>query len=179
MDNKDYQWDSSEMNGQITSSEATEIPAKDDEMAMEFEELLINHVGECGRFQKFVVFYAMLFHLFGAFNNMGTVFVAGTPEHWCATPELDHLDLTEDQTRNLTVPVEEGEYSQCSMYARNYSGWSMADVMDCVTTGCNQDVEVVPCTQGMAYSTEQYQSTVVSEVQILNRIPYKTISVQR
>jgi len=65
------------------------------------------------------------------------VFVAATPAHWCATPDLDpSLNLSFEVHQRLTLPpaVESGaggkaEYSSCTMYDRNYTGWTTEDVL--------------------------------------------------
>ena len=89
---------------------------------MEFDEVL-QHIGDFGKYQKIVYFTACLTSLSGAINNLGIVFLAGTPDHWCAIPELNNLSLSKDVLRNLTIPRKNGDgvgsYMRCSMYDAN------------------------------------------------------------
>ena len=90
---------------------------------MEFDELLTKHLGEFGRYQKIIFFLVSLTAIGTAFTNLGIIFVAGVPSHWCSVSELEEHDLTEEQMKNLSIPLEkqdngEEEYSSCKMYDR-------------------------------------------------------------
>ena len=137
------------------------IPTK---RSIAYDDLLVHHVGEFSRYQKYIYFGVCIIAIAAAFNNMGIVFIAGTPEHWCHIPELDHLNLTDHSLRNLTIPKnDEGVYESCWMYDRNYTSWGEEDVRKCMEKGCSQN-STVYCPSGWTYSTEEYTSTVVSQV---------------
>ena len=90
---------------------------------MEFDDLLINHLGEFGRYQKIIFCLVSLTSIYFAVTNLGIIFIAGVPDHRCSVPELERLGLVEDRIKNLSIPLEENadgtqEYSKCKMYDR-------------------------------------------------------------
>lgn len=135
---------------------------------MEFDDLL-KRLGEFGRYQKFVCFAVLSCLVAVPFNNVGIVFIAGVPKHWCFTPELQQLNLSDSVVKNLTIPpeVKDGvnEYSSCRRYKRNYTGWTASDVLEELSTAGNRTGHPEEeCKDGWAYDTSVYISTVVSEV---------------
>lgn len=89
---------------------------------MEYDELLTNHLGEFGLYQKIIFFIISLTAVPAAFNIMSTVFIVGVPDHWCAIPELDVLEIPTDIRLNVSIPLEEVDgdmvYNSCEMYSR-------------------------------------------------------------
>ena len=90
---------------------------------MEFDDLLTNHLGEFGRYQKIIFILISLTAVASAFTTLGIIFVAAVPEHRCDIPRLDALGLDEVELLNLSIPFEYGndgekEYSSCKMYDR-------------------------------------------------------------
>uniref|UniRef100_A0A2A4K7U9 Major facilitator superfamily (MFS) profile domain-containing protein n=1 Tax=Heliothis virescens TaxID=7102 RepID=A0A2A4K7U9_HELVI len=52
-----------------------------------------------------------------SFLVFSQVFTNATPEHWCAPPpQLQHLGLSDELLRTLTVPGEHGVYESCRAY---------------------------------------------------------------
>lgn len=52
-----------------------------------------------------------------SFLVFSQVFTNATPEHWCAPPqELQHLGISEDILRALTVPEQQDSYESCKAY---------------------------------------------------------------
>ncbi|CAH2069056.1 unnamed protein product, partial [Iphiclides podalirius] len=121
-------------------------------------ESVLAHVGEMGRYQRFL-FVAMLpFGVFFAFVYFGQMFITATPQrHWCRVPELQHLDM--GMRRNLTVPRLEGGWSQCAMYNAN---WSL--VLETMTPP-DPSTETVRCRDGWEFE--------------LGDIPYRTVVSER
>ena len=130
---------------------------------VEFDQFL-EKVGEFGKYQRIMYVLVCFVGIIAAFNNMNSVFTAATPPHWCSVPELSQFGLSEEEIKNLTIPLEEedGErvYSQCKMYNRNYSG-----LTDLSSIG-GDDPGVVACRNGWTYDTSLYQSTIVMDVSI-------------
>ena len=96
---------------------------------MDFDQLLIQHIGEFGRYQK-ILYIALSLVLFpAAFNNMAIVFLAAEPNHWCQVSGLEPYNVSTETHWNLTIPLERsGEqwrFSQCQMYDRNFTGYAL------------------------------------------------------
>jgi hypothetical protein len=69
---------------------------------------MMTRIGEIGCYQ-WTVFVALSAGIMAECMVVFVyVFVAATPAHFCSTPELDHLNLTESMRLNLTVPPDEG-----------------------------------------------------------------------
>jgi len=137
----------------------------EDHNEVDFDEVL-EKIGNCGRYQRLIYFTVCLVGFPVAFNNMGIVFLAGVPEHWCAPdPALTKLNLTDQQLRHLTAPLDdEGEYDSCKMYDRSYSTWSMGDILRAAAAGGeNHSTSTISCQQGWHYDTSLYESTIVTE----------------
>ena len=84
-------------------------PAKRD---VDFDDLMELSGLQFGRFQ-FVVFVLLsLGILVEVMLVMAYVFIAATPDHWCSTPQLDGLNLTDDVRRNVTIPLEDDDAGQ-------------------------------------------------------------------
>lgn len=68
---------------------------------------LLPAIGEFGRYQKLLLWLICLPACipcgFCAFNQL---FMTDTPDdYWCAIPQLQHLNLTVDQLKNLAIPL--------------------------------------------------------------------------
>ncbi|CAH1798690.1 unnamed protein product [Owenia fusiformis] len=130
---------------------------------MEYDQLLKAYLGEIGRYQMWIIFWLSWVWIWGAFNNMGIVFLAAVPDHWCATPELDNLTLTQDVYKNISIPydVEKSEYLSCEKYNMSFGRMTKADIEG--TTFANRSgVARVGCSSWQ-YDQTLYKSSVVSE----------------
>ena len=122
---------------------------------------------EYGGYRKYQILLFACLSITGLpFNNMNIVFTAATPEHWCSVPQMTSYNLTTEEIKDFTIPLEEkdGEWkhSQCQMYDRNYSG--LTDV-DLILSGHGNDTPgVVDCQQEWVYDRSLYHSTIVTEV---------------
>lgn len=92
-------------------------------MAIEDFDDILPHVGSFGRFQKRIFVFSLPINVFLAVVYFSQIYQTLTPEHWCAVPELSHLDP--EVRRNLSIPLEvrEGQlvYSRCSMFDINFT----------------------------------------------------------
>lgn len=130
-------------------------------------------IGDFGRYQKFIFFLLCLVCLPAAFNQLSIVFLAGVPDHRCAIPDIDKLtDVPLDVRLNITLPKEKRgtsmKYSQCEMYQRNYTNFTVEDLYSLILDS-SPAPPVVKCTDGWVYSKKQYTSTVVMEVCIVTK----------
>ncbi|XP_055858702.1 beta-alanine transporter [Episyrphus balteatus] len=144
---------------------------------MDFDDVL-NEVGSFGLYQKLIICAVLLPAAIPcAFHAYSQLFIAAIPEHWCRIPELE--PWTKDYgelVKNLSIPVEIVDdtlkYSECKMYARNYSeivryleyrtpyDLALDKVWD---IGDPRGGRVIDCRNGWHYDTGMYPNTVVSE----------------
>ena len=133
---------------------------------MDFDDVLME-AGGFGRYQIWLCLLLYFCSIPPAFNNLGIVFIAGVPEHWCETPDLAGLNLTSDVIKNVTIPLEEKDgvtgYSSCLRYQRNYTGWTQEDVLGELSRNRSGD-PVEKCQDGWVYDNSIYTSTIVSKV---------------
>ncbi len=136
---------------------------------MEYDDL-VQILGKVGHYELLTVALLAFPSLFAAFCNLGIVFISGIPEHWCQVPDLTKFNLTDEQIRLVSIPLQDeadSGYSSCQMYDRNYSSWTEADVaaaLDEDPVTVSQNLSTFKCQQGWHYDQSQYQSTIVSEV---------------
>ena len=88
---------------------------------MDYDDLLRDHVGEFGLYQRFIFVLVSLSGILTAYTNLGIVFIAAAPEHWCHVDELEYY--SHDEQRSLAIPKEkdvDGDkvYSSCEMFER-------------------------------------------------------------
>lgn len=112
-------------------------------MAIQDFDDILPHVGSFGLFQKRILLLSLPVNYFLAVVYMSQIYqtlvrdidevtyawvlivclITKVPEHWCAVPELNHLDPL--VRRNLSIPLEERNgqlvYSRCRMFDVNYS----------------------------------------------------------
>ncbi|KAK9305048.1 hypothetical protein QLX08_003746 [Tetragonisca angustula] len=132
-----------------------------------------------------------------AFLAFSQVFVSASPEHWCRIPELDNLTdlMTLEERKALSLPyVEKSDgkvkkYSKCKMYDVNYTAivesWLENAVLENATeedgeaqrtrsrSGLppppvgNPDWPVTKCRHGWIYDNRDYDSTLVTELDLV------------
>ncbi|XP_073814092.1 beta-alanine transporter isoform X1 [Musca autumnalis] len=140
---------------------------------MDFDNVL-TEVGSFGLYQKIIICAVLLpAALPCAFHAYSQLFIAATPKHWCRTPELEPWvqDYT-DLVVNLSIPIKNDAYSECHMYARNYS-----DIVRYLEYRTPLDLQrdkvwnignprgsnMTTCQYGWHYDRSQYPATVVTE----------------
>ena len=93
------------------------------EQIQDFDDVL-PYVGSFGWFQKRLLLISLPVNYFLAIVYYGQIYQTLTPDHWCAVPELDHLDPAD--RRNLSIPMEMRDekwvYSRCLVYDVNFTG---------------------------------------------------------
>ncbi|XP_076766736.1 organic cation transporter protein [Xylocopa sonorina] len=162
--------------------------------SIDFDEVLV-HVGEKGKYQN-IMYYLLCIPatLPAAFLAFSQVFVSASPDHWCRIPELDNLTdlMTLEERKALSLPyVEKSDgkvkkYSKCKMYDVNYTAivesWLSRAFLD---NGTNEEDEprsrtrlppvpvgnpdwpVIACRHGWIYDTRDYDSTLVTELDLV------------
>lgn len=123
------------------------------------------------------------------------MFVSASPEHWCRIPELENLTnlMSSEEMKALSLPYSvksDGRriYSKCHMYDVNYTeiidSWLRYDDLQNVTDDSitsttsfrpstsrsppisNPDWPITKCRYGWNYDTRDYDSTLVTEVNL-------------
>ncbi|XP_034406597.1 solute carrier family 22 member 5-like isoform X2 [Cyclopterus lumpus] len=147
--------------GRLRSSEEPRTPVMSDYPDS------VAFLGQWGRFQQ-VVFFLLCASIvpngFGAFN---LVFLTDAPGHRCSVPDVG---LTEDW-RAAIIPVQvvngNQQLSRCSRFrldvVRNLSAQGLVPGRDVNLT----DLEQEGCVDGWSYSRDVYQSTIVSEFDLV------------
>ena len=134
-----------------------------------FDELL-NDIGPFGWFQIRIYAFKMMTAFIAAGPVMGIVFLAAIPNHWCAIPTLDRLNISQEARWNISIPLEERDgrivHSQCKMYDRDYSNLTEKDVQYLLTYGNLSEVPVRECKNGWLFDQSQYESTITGDVGI-------------
>eukprot|EP00058_Branchiostoma_floridae_P004161 XP_002589649.1 hypothetical protein BRAFLDRAFT_99256 [Branchiostoma floridae] len=129
---------------------------------MEWDDLLRKHLGEFGRFQKFTSLLAILVGPTVGLTYVAMTFLAATPEHhyrvFGNTSSVGHRYSTEGH--NLSIPLENiggtWKYSSCLMYKNLNRTESSRN-------------ETIACTHGWEYDRTIYQSTIVTEYDLVCR----------
>ena len=138
-------------------------------LQMNFDELL-DVTGGFGLYQVKLMLVVFLLCINSAIITMNSVFFAGAADHWCKIPELAALNLTQDQEKNMSIPLETRDgriqYSQCLRYNINYSQLvdSHGDNIWPPEQSLMSVAQTLPCDQGWVYDTSQYSSTILMEV---------------
>ncbi|XP_077360888.1 solute carrier family 22 member 4-like [Festucalex cinctus] len=124
-------------------------------------------LGTWGRFQLMVFVLLCSTILPNGTGTFSLVFITDTPQHRCRIPEAN-LSL---EWREAAVPLEvvdgEPQPSRCRRYRldvlRNFSAGGLLPGRDVNLSSLEQEA----CADGWVYSTEVYQSTVVSEYDLV------------
>ncbi|XP_076672740.1 organic cation transporter 1 isoform X2 [Andrena cerasifolii] len=160
--------------------------------SIDFDEVLV-HVGEKGKYQN-IMYYLLCIPatLPAAFLAFSQVFVSASPEHWCRVPELENLTelMTLEERKALSLPYvakPDGKlkYSKCTMYDVNYTAiiesWLGRPLLQNVTDESvyrlrgrlppapvgNPDWPVSQCRHGWIYDRRDYDSTLVTELDLV------------
>ncbi|XP_056264221.1 organic cation/carnitine transporter 2-like [Pseudoliparis swirei] len=123
-------------------------------------------LGQWGRFQQ-VVFFLLCSSILPNGFTFSVVFLTDAPRHHCLVPEVN---LTQDW-HNASIPIEvvngNQQLSRCSRFrldvVRNLSAQGLVPGRDVNLT----DLEQEGCVDGWSYSRDVYQSTIVSEFDLV------------
>ncbi|XP_034746117.1 solute carrier family 22 member 5-like [Etheostoma cragini] len=124
-------------------------------------------LGQWGRFQQMVFFLLCASIVPNGFAAFSVVFLTDVPSHHCMVPEVN---LTRDW-RNAIIPIEvvngKPRLKRCHRYrldvVRNLSAQGLFPDRDVNLT----DLEQESCVNGWSYSRDIYQSTIVSEFDLV------------
>lgn len=144
-----------------------------EEIMREYDEIT-SFLGTWGSFQK-LVFFSLAFSILpNGFVGVYFVFVADTPPHECLIPEESNIS---ESWRNVSIPlmVQDGvlKRSSCSRYRLDLlRNFSLLNYVPNVDVNVSQ-IEQESCMDGWKYSKEIYQSTIVTEWNLVCEDEYK------
>ncbi|XP_044073842.1 solute carrier family 22 member 4-like isoform X2 [Siniperca chuatsi] len=137
----------------------------------------VSFLGTWGPFQRRVFFLLCLTSAPSGYNLLSVIFLLATPTHHCHIPAESNLSQDWIQA---SIPVQVAgrpERSSCSRYeldlVQNLSALGTRPSLDLVNNlGSSPEVllsslKQESCKDGWTYSTEYYQSTVVSEFSLV------------
>ena len=145
-------------------------------ISMDFSQVF-DDIGEFGPYQCVVCLFLAASMIPTVYSNLNTIFITGVTDYWCAVPELDSLNSSQLDIQKATLPMtlslnDVMTYDSCSIYSRNYSAWSAADVEYYVIHGNMDNASVTSCQNGWLYDTDVYGPTATTQV-IINMFMLK------
>lgn len=146
---------------------------------MEFDDIL-NDIGVFGRFQWRLYGGVFMCSVAGSVVNLAQVFVGGDMDHWCHAPELEHLNCSSaewpggeqqcmEMMKSIAIPhatSSTDEYERCIRYdltgveaswTSSLGGWETSDYTN----------DTIACDEGWVYDTSQFQTTIISEFDLV------------
>ncbi|KAL7385412.1 hypothetical protein ABVT39_021514 [Epinephelus coioides] len=137
----------------------------------------VSFLGTWGPFQRRVFFLLCFTAIPSGYNLLSVIFLLATPSHHCHIPA--HANLSQDWIQaSIPVQQEDGqlERSSCSRYeldlVQNLSALGYTTSLNLIQNLSSPDVLLSNlkregCKDGWSYSSEYYQSTVVSEFNLV------------
>ena len=136
---------------------------------MDFSQVFAD-IGEFGPYQCLVCLSIAASMIPSVYSNLNTIFITGVTDYRCSVPELDSLGISQmDIIMKATSPMTSSlndvmTYDSCSIYSRNYSAWSVADVKYYAAHGNMDNASVTSCHNGWLYDTDVYGPTATTQV---------------
>nr|XP_058134340.1 organic cation/carnitine transporter 2 isoform X3 [Dasypus novemcinctus] len=125
---------------------------------------VIAFLGEWGPFQRIIFFLLSASIIPNGFNGLSSMFLAGTPEHRCRVPDAANLSSA---WRNHSIPLRLQDGREVPHSCRRYR---LAELANFSALGLEpgRDVDLAQleqesCLDGWEFSQDVYQSTIVTE----------------
>ncbi|XP_073077180.1 organic cation/carnitine transporter 2 isoform X3 [Manis javanica] len=121
-------------------------------------------LGKWGPFQRLIFFLLSASIIPNGFNGMSVVFLAATPEHRCRVPDTANLSSA---WRNHTIPLRLQDGREVTHSCRRYRLVAVANFSALgLEPGRDVDLEQLEqesCLDGWEFSQDVYQTTIVTE----------------
>uniref|UniRef100_A0A8D2ZUK3 Major facilitator superfamily (MFS) profile domain-containing protein n=1 Tax=Scophthalmus maximus TaxID=52904 RepID=A0A8D2ZUK3_SCOMX len=142
----------------------------------------VSFLGTWGPFQRRIFFLLCLTAVPSGYNILSVIFLLASPPHRCHIPA--HSNLSQDWIQ-ASIPVQVAgrpERSSCSRYeldlVQNLSAvvgtnLSLDQIQNLSVPVHLSDLKQEGCKDGWTYSTEYYQSTVVTELNLVCKDEWK------
>ncbi|KAL0849285.1 hypothetical protein ABMA28_013611 [Loxostege sticticalis] len=128
---------------------------------------LLPKIGEFGLYQKLLLWLVCLPAClpcgFCAFNQL---FMTDVPDYWCKVPELQGLNLTQDERKLLSIPHQMNDnttFEKCSRYAVNWEEIIQSNSPMTV----NESWPREPCLDGYEYDLSEVKSSIVIDFDLV------------
>ena len=131
-------------------------------------EATLDRLGGFGCFQRRTFASATLIYFVAGLNNLGYIFWAARPAHWCDVTKPAHLwNVTDAQWEEAVIPrASDGSLNECFYRKFNWSHLQSDDALRLVEGSANAtlvDSELAPC-DSWTFDRSQYTSTIVMDV---------------
>lgn len=118
----------------------------------DFDDLL-PEIGEFGMFQKLMFMFMIPFCFIAPFVYLSQIFMTLTPtDYYCFVPGLS-LIQSEEERKNLSIPMEGSTFSRCMMYDRNYTEIFKAPNRSQYTV-FNASIPIIKCQNGHVFGKQ-------------------------
>ncbi|KAI8483011.1 hypothetical protein Bbelb_393110 [Branchiostoma belcheri] len=144
----------------------------------DFDQVLKKHIGELGPYQIWWCFLVYLPAIPCCMHMFSMVFIGATPVHYCATPELDLMDLLLQRNAswaermNATIPWEltngVWHHSSCTRYnlSDEYSNLAPTNTT-AETFNMAANLSITDCDAGWEYDRSQFHTSVTMEFDLV------------
>ena len=132
---------------------------------MDFDALLISHIGEFGRYQMVLLLASCSAGICICLNNLDYIFSGITPPFRCDFQGLNQLasNLSFDELTKLISPTStRGVVDACLVYRYNYSDLTVVDAKKIIMSGNLTQHSSEKC-KSWIYDKEKYVTTMVTE----------------
>ncbi|XP_042544927.1 solute carrier family 22 member 4 [Dipodomys spectabilis] len=132
-------------------------------------------LGEWGPFQRLIFFLLSASIIPNGFNGMSILFLAGTPEHHCRVPDTANLSSA---WRNHSIPLVRQDGREVPHSCRRYRLATIANLsalgLEPVLDVDLERLEQESCVDGWEFSRDIYQTTIVTEWNLVCEDDWKT-----
>ncbi|CAL8115003.1 unnamed protein product [Orchesella dallaii] len=144
---------------------------------------VFKHVGSNGKFQYLLLLTVSLQCIILSWHHLSYVFLGAVPDHWCYIPELVGSGWTNDQIRNLSIPLKiNGQgWESCEYYNHNYAHLASLPYEKALLEASREEVDDVgrlSCQQGWSFDRHTYESTLVTQFEIVCDNRYLVATIQ-
>ncbi|ODM93343.1 Organic cation transporter protein [Orchesella cincta] len=144
---------------------------------------VFKYVGSNGKYQYTLLLVVSIQCIILSWHHLSYVFLGAVPDHWCHIPELVGSGWTNDQIRNLSIPLKNnGEgWESCEYFNHNYAHLASLPYEKALTEASKMDVDDIgrlSCKQGWIFDRKTYESTLVTQFEIVCENRYLVATIQ-